>query len=301
MGRREDVDASSDRCVTARLDRSRGPQRAERISRSTWTSGEERQEGHDRLHRCAEPRCSAFTSLMTCCAGKPGAEGPEGFRGPRGPEGDQGPPGARGIPGAAGAPGTNGPDGPPGPPGLPGSVGPPGPPGPAGPPGTAGTPGKAGAPGPQGIRGGTGAPGSLGGVGQQGPAGLNGIGPRKIEALKVEGTNGWGSCYKMSRTCRKLGVEINFCGECKPLCPDCDSTVGFKLENKEGLRYKDYGFGDANTQSGRNVPINACLLARYGNKGKYSVIPGKKSRFVKLPGKSVKDQFYWSELYLTDQ
>eukprot|EP00960_Hanusia_phi_P030178 748428-Hanusia_phi.AAC.1 len=230
---------------------------------------------------------------MTGSIGKPGAKGPEGFRGPRGPEGDQGPPGARGLPGAAGAPGTNGKDGPPGPPGLPGAQGPPGLRGPAGPPGKAGSPGTPGAPGPQGDRGQTGLPGTFGGAGEQGPPGLNGVGPRKIQSLKVPGKDGWGSCYKMSRTCRKLGVEINFCGECKLLCPDCDADVGFKIENLEGLRYRDYSFGEANLQAGHNLPINACLLARYGNEGKYSKIPDKMSHFLKLPQKSVDEQFYW--------
>ena len=202
--------------------------------------------------------------------GKPGGMGPVGFPGDDGPMGFAGPPGARGLPGAAGAPGTNGKDGPPGPPGRNSPEGPPGPKGNEGmkgPPGNAGTPGEEG---PQGYKGPHGIAGLIGLPGPNGLAGADGAGPAKPRPLRKKGPWPKGAgCYIRADPCGPLGVSDNLCGKCKPLCAKCGAKEGFELTNDQGLRFDGFSFDDQNVQSGSIQVRNMCMLARYGNLGKF--------------------------------
>ena len=74
----------------------------------------------------------------------------------------------------------------------------------------------------------------------------------------------------MSETCAKLGVYNNLCGECEPLCKRCGAKSGFKLSNSKGLRYKGLSWDDNSMYAGSVTVRNICLLARYGNGGKFA-------------------------------
>ena len=224
-------------------------------------------------------------------AGKMGPTGPQGARGNRG---FAGPPGSKGLPGAAGAMGTNGKDGPPGPPGRNGAPGPPGYAGDSGSPGAPGKPGKPGPAGPRGSRGRTGKPGAVGPTGRDGAPGKDGVGPSKPGPVKKAGKGTWGPVYLKTRTCRKLGITDNLGGECKPLCDNCDSLAGFMLVNEDGLRYKNLAFdgSEGRFEAGTIQAKNACMLARYGNKGSMKSVPDGAS-YMTLVDKKVKKQVKW--------
>jgi len=201
--------------------------------------------------------------------GKPGGMGPTGFPGDDGPPGVAGPPGARGLPGAAGAPGTNGKDGPPGPPGRNSPQGPPGPKGSEGIKGPAGNAGTPGAEGPQGYKGPQGINGLIGLPGPHGLAGADGAGPAKPRPLRKKGPWPKGGCYIRADPCGPLGVSDNLCGKCTPLCAKCGAKEGFELTNDQGLRFDGFSFDDQNVKSGSIQVRNMCMLARYGNLGKF--------------------------------
>lgn len=225
--------------------------------------------------------------------GEAGEMGPTGPQGKQGNPGFPGPPGSKGLPGAAGVMGANGKDGPPGPPGMNGPEGPPGFAGDQGNPGAPGAPGKAGPAGTQGFQGQSGLAGLIGPTGPDGPPGQNGVGPPKAGPVKKAGTGTWGPQFLKSFDCKKLGIEENLGGECKPLCESCDSMAGFMLVNDDGLRYKDKAFDDNNYGAGSTQAKNVCMLARYGNKGKMTVTPDSMSYMALADTKVVKKQVHW--------
>jgi hypothetical protein len=202
--------------------------------------------------------------------GKPGGMGPKGLQGDIGAKGFRGPPGARGLPGAAGAPGTNGKDGPPGPPGRNSPEGDPGLPGVQGDKGPPGNDGKPGANGPPGYKGARGQNGALGLAGPNGLPGADGVGPAKPQPVRKSGEWPKGGCYTRADPCGPLGVTDNLCGKCVPLCTRCDSKSGFMLTNAKGLRFNGYSFDDQNVKPGSIQVRNMCMLARYGNEGKFN-------------------------------
>ncbi|KAJ1487636.1 hypothetical protein T484DRAFT_1941061, partial [Baffinella frigidus] len=202
---------------------------------------------------------------MVGSIGMVGDVGAQGRIGDQGKRGYQGPPGGRGLPGSPGVMGANGKDGPPGPPGTMGPQGPRGFDGQDGPPGKSGTAGAA---------------------GQQ-------VGPPMPTAQKKAGTGTWGPFYTKTSDCNKLGITDNFGGECKPLCEFCDAATGFKLINSEGLRYKDLSFDDKTISAGQTQPMNACILARYGNEAKIARLPEDSSYFKLATKASVVEQKHW--------
>eukprot|EP00961_Rhodomonas_salina_P080061 1076200-Rhodomonas_salina.1 len=129
--------------------------------------------------------------------------------------------------------------------------------------------------------------------GPAGSDGREGVGPKKPPPLKVAGTGTWGACYLKSRECHKLGIMNNMCGECKPLCKNCDATAGFILKNPDGLRYMDKAFDDNNHRAGDIQPQNVCILARYGNKGTITKAPEDTSYMKPVTDPAVKDQEHW--------
>jgi len=201
--------------------------------------------------------------------GKPGGMGGKGRVGNTGPRGFTGALGSRGLPGAAGAPGTNGKDGPPGPPGRNSPWGPPGPNGMGGDKGPAGKSGNNGPNGGNGLVGRTGTTGEPGRQGRTGTAGHDGVGPAPAVPMKKKGEWPKGNCYNRADPCAALGVTDNLCGKCEPLCKRCGAKSGFQLLNPSGLRFKGYSFDDQNLEAGSNQVRNICMLARYGNEGKF--------------------------------
>jgi len=189
--------------------------------------------------------------------------------------------------------GANGKDGPPGPPGSMGPEGPRGEEGARGAPGPNGANGPKGKKGPRGGQGQTGPPGEPGTQGQAGPPGPDGVGPPQPAAQRRAGTGTWGPWYTATSDCTKLGIKENLGGECKPLCEFCDSAAGFKLVNPDGLRYKDLSFDDRRYSAGETQPLNACMLARYGNKGQITLVPEDSSYFKASIKASVKKQANW--------
>jgi hypothetical protein len=136
-----------------------------------------------------------------------------------------------------------------------------------GPPGNAGTPGEEG---PQGYKGPHGIAGLIGLPGPNGLAGADGAGPAKPRPLRKKGPWPKGAgCYIRADPCGPLGVSDNLCGKCKPLCAKCGAKEGFELTNDQGLRFDGFSFDDQNVQSGSIQVRNMCMLARYGNLGKF--------------------------------
>merc|ERR1712127_1112628 len=96
--------------------------------------------------------------------------------------------------------------------------------------------------------------------------------PKKQGVHKSSGT--WGDCFDGGKgtLCDQLGVKENMCGKCRTLCPKCTGKEGFILENDHGLRWgpKELGFDDNRLSAGEYNGQNYCMLAKYGNKGKFS-------------------------------
>jgi hypothetical protein len=95
-----------------------------------------------------------------------------------------------------------------------------------------------------------------------------------MDSLRPEWWSGrWGLCISTSTTCAALGVNDNLCGACTKI------PSGFMLYNPGGLRFNGYGFDDKEFGKGSIQVQNVCLLARFGNRGKYSTsMPTGESR-----------------------
>ena len=82
-----------------------------------------------------------------------------------------------------------------------------------------------------------------------------------------------GNCLpKTDATCMNLGIKENMCGKCTSL-----GGGNFRLEATEGLRFGGKSFDDNMIGRGSMQARNICALAKYGNKGRVSKFPNKKS------------------------
>jgi len=120
--------------------------------------------------------------------------------------------------------------------------------------------------------------------------------PKKQTTHKSSGT--WGTCFDGGKgsLCDQLGVKDNMCGECIKLCDKCTGKEGFILENSRGLRWgpDELGFDDNQLTAGNYNGQNYCMLAKYGNKGKFTSkdFPSSRSFLKTASGASSQKHFY---------